>query len=100
MCALWKELTISKTSVVNNAPVGSLDARMDVVPADFHQAQDFGIGSAFYNGNLEKGRSKSGPEVNQSDLELVEVVFDLIYVNHPISRAELAKQLGTSESQV
>ena len=39
-------------------------------------------------------------EAIQSDPELVRAVFDLICVNHSISRAELAKQLGTSERQV
>ena len=43
---------------------------------------------------------QSDPEVIQSNPELVEAVYDLICVNHSISRAELAKQLGISERQV
>ena len=36
----------------------------------------------------------------QSDPELVQAVYDLINENHSISRAALAKALGTSERQV
>lgn len=43
---------------------------------------------------------QSDPEVVQSDPELVQAVYDLINENHSISRAALAKALGTSERQV
>ena len=36
----------------------------------------------------------------QSDPELVQAVYNLICKNHSISRADLAKQLNTSERQV
>lgn len=43
---------------------------------------------------------QSDPEVVLSDPELVQAVYDLINENHSISRAALAKALGTSERQV
>lgn len=46
------------------------------------------------------GAVQSDPEVIQNDPELVKAVYDLIYENHSISRAALAKALGISERQV
>ena len=50
---------------------------------------------------------QSGPEVIQSDPEMIQMdsefvsaVYELIKENHSISRAALAKALGTSERQV
>lgn len=43
---------------------------------------------------------QSDPEVVQSDPEMLQAVYDLIKENHSISRAALAKALGTSERQL
>ena len=56
---------------------------------EYHQEEDFRV--VIW---------RSDPESIQSDPVLVQAVFNLISRNHSISRAELAKKLGTSERQV
>ena len=71
---------------------------------EYYQEEDFRV-VIWRKGGPEMIQSdpeviQSNPEVIQSNPELVEAVYDLICVNHSISRAELAKQLGISERQV
>jgi predicted HTH transcriptional regulator len=64
---------------------------------EYYQEEDFRV-VIWRKGGPEM--IQSDPEVIRSNPELVEAVYDLICVNHSISRAELAKQLGISERQV
>ena len=64
---------------------------------EYYQEEDFRV-VIWRKGGPEM--IQSDPEVIQSNPELVEAVYNLICVNHSISRAELAKQLGISERQV
>ncbi|MBR4340942.1 MAG: HTH domain-containing protein [Bacteroidales bacterium] len=64
---------------------------------EYYQEEDFRV-VIWRKGGPEM--IQSDPEVIQSNPELVEAVYDLICVNHSISRAELSKQLGISERQV
>ena len=63
---------------------------------EYHQEEDFRV--VIWRSDPES--IQSDPESIQSDPVLVQAVFNLISRNHSISRAELAKKLGTSERQV
>jgi predicted HTH transcriptional regulator len=70
---------------------------------EYHQEEDFRVviwrrgGQAVQN---DPEMVQSDPEAVQIDSVLVQSVYDLINENHAISRAALAKALGTSERQV
>ena len=70
---------------------------------EYHQEEDFRVviwrrgGQAIQN---DPEVIQSGPETIQMDSEFVDAVYELINENHSISRAALAKALGTSERQV
>jgi predicted HTH transcriptional regulator len=70
---------------------------------EYHQEEDFRV--VIWRNDPEVIQNdpeviQTDPEVIQTNLELVQAVFDLINENHSISRAVLAKKLGTSERQV
>jgi predicted HTH transcriptional regulator len=70
---------------------------------EYHQEEDFRVviwrrgGQAVQN---DPEMVQSDPEAVQIDSVLVQSVYDLINENHAISRAALAKALGTRERQV
>ena len=70
---------------------------------EYHQEEDFRVviwrrESQTIQGDPEA--IQSSPEMIQMDSEFVDAVYELIKGNHSISRAALAKALGTSERQV
>lgn len=63
---------------------------------EYHQEEDFRV----VIWRSDSKAVQSDPGAIQTDPDLIQAVFDLINENHSISRAALAKQLGTSERQV
>lgn len=63
---------------------------------EYHQEEDFRVVICRRGGQA----IQSVPEVIQMNSEFVDAVYELIKENHSISRAALAKALGTSERQV